>query len=327
MMNRRTFFCGLTLGTLSPPLVAGAQQAGRVYRLGLLSPAAPPSASDRVATVVLVPEALRDLGYVEGRNLVVERRFADRKLDRLPALARDLVQHRVDVIVAVGAAAGAAKEVTKTIPIVMIGRDPVAEGYVESLARPGGNVTGVVISETGLADKRLELLREAVPQATRVAVLATPEPTVKTQVQEAKKAAAALGITLVVVELSADDYDRVFSRMVAEHAAGLVVLSSPILHRDRKTIIALASKHRLPAIYQWREHAEDGGLMAYGSNLTALYRRIAAYVDRLFKGAKPAELPLEQPIRYEFVINMKTARVLGLTIPQSLLIRADQVIE
>jgi len=231
------------------------------------------------------------------------------------------------VIVAVGGTVGAAAAATKTIPIVLMGADPVGSGAVASLARPGGNITGVVIAESGLGDKRLQLLREAIPRAARIAVLATTEPPMKGQWQEAKRAADALRVALILVEVPDADYDRAFTRMVTERAVGVLVLASAVLHRDRKTIIALAAKHRLPAIYQWREHVEDGGLMSYGSNIFKLIRRIAVYVDRLFKGAKPADLPVEQPTGYELVINLKTAKALGLTIPQSLLLRADEVIQ
>jgi putative ABC transport system substrate-binding protein len=278
----------------------------------------------------LVPTALRDLGYVEGQNLVIERRFAEGNIDRLPGLARELVQLRVDVIVAVSAGAiQAAKDATTTTPIVMgFGSEPVRRGFVASLARPGGNITGVLLAaESEFAGKRLELIKEAVPQAARIAVLTTDEPASRTQVQEAERAVSSLGVKLVVVEQRAGDYERAFTKMAAAHARALFVLSSPILHQDRKRIVALAAKHRLPAIYPWREEVEDGGLMAYGSNLSGLARRVAAYVDRIFKGASPAELPVEQPTSFELVVNMRTAKALGLTIPHTVLVRADQIIE
>jgi len=268
------------------------------------------------------------MGYVEGQNLLVERRYADNQLDRLPGLARQLVELRMDVVLAVGNdAPRAVKDVSQTIPIVMIGRDPVNFGLVASLSRPGGNITGVVISETGLADKRLELLREAVPRATRIAVFASADIGIKGQVQEAERAASSFGITLLVVDVSNRDYEGAFAKAAADRANALFVPSSPILNVDRKRIIALAAKRRLPAIYQWREHAADGGLMAYGSNLSSLSRQVASYIDRIFKGANPAELPMEQPTAYELTINLKTAKALGLTIPPSLLLRANQVIE
>jgi putative tryptophan/tyrosine transport system substrate-binding protein len=326
-MDRRAFLAGAA-ALLAAPLAAGAQQVGKVYRLGILSPAARPAPSDRATASILVPAALRDMGYVEGQNLVVERGYADNQLDRLPGLARHLVELRMDVIFAVGNdAPGALRDVSKSIPIVMIGRDPVKFGYVASLARPGGNVTGVVISETGLADKRLELLREAVPRATRIALLASGDIGIKDQVQEAAKAASSFGLTLLVIDVSNRDYERAFARVSAERAHALLVLSSPILNLDRKQIMTLAAKHRLPAIYQWREHAAEGGLMAYGSNLTSLSKHVASYIDRIFKGGNPADIPMQQPTAYELTINLRTAKTLGLTIPPSLLLRADQVIE
>jgi putative tryptophan/tyrosine transport system substrate-binding protein len=318
----------LSLALLTAPVAGGAQPAVKVYRVGILVPGAP-APTDRATISFLVPSALRELGYVEGQNLLVERRYAGGKRDRLPGLARELVQLRVDVIVAVSnEAIQAAKDATKTIPIIMIGGSVEARGFVTSLAQPGGNVTGVAITETTLAAKRLELLKEAVPRATRIAILATVEEDYqRTQLREAEEAAATLSITLIVVEVRGADYVSAFDRMVSERAHALLVFSSPLLHRDRSRIIGLAAKHRLPAMYQWRDHAEEGGLMAYGSNLAGLSRRMAAYVDRILKGARPEELAVEQPTVYELVVNLKTAKALGLTIPQSVLLRADQVIQ
>jgi putative ABC transport system substrate-binding protein len=326
-VDRRAFVAG-TLALLAAPLAAEAQPAGRVYRVGILLEPAPPTPSDRATQSFLVPAALRELGYAEGQNLLVERRFAAGKWDRLSGLARELVQLRVDVIVAISnEATQAAKDATKTIPIVMLGGSVVERGFVESLAQPRGNITGVAISETTLAAKRLELLKAAVPHATRIAVLGSGAENQVTQLREAEEAAASLGVTLVVADVRDADYDRAFARMVSERAQALSVFASPLLHRDRRRIIELATKHRLPAIYQWREHAEEGGLMAYGSSLSGLARRLAAYVDRILKGARPADLPVEQPTVYELVINLKTAKALGLTIPPSVLARADEVIE
>jgi putative tryptophan/tyrosine transport system substrate-binding protein len=326
-VDRRGFLVTSLAGVLAAPLSIGAQQVGKVYRIGILIPGAP-APSDRATISLLVPVALRELGYVEGQNLLVERRYAGGKPDRLSGLARELVELRADVIVAVSnEAIQAAKNATKTIPIVMIGGSVVAQGFVASLAQPGGNVTGVAITETTLAAKRLELLKEAVPRATRLAILATAEEYQQPQLREAEEAAAALGVTLVVVAVRSADYASAFDRIVSERTQGLLVFSSPLLHRDRSRIIELAAKHRLPAIYQWREHAEEGGLMAFGSNLAGLSRRMAGYVDRILKGARPAELAVEQPTVYELVINLKTAKAVGLTIPPSLLARADQVIE
>jgi putative ABC transport system substrate-binding protein len=270
------------------------------------------------------------MGYVEGQNFVVEQRNADGSIDRLPRLARELVQLRPDVIVAVSAdAIEAARNATKTIPIVMgLTADPVGRGFIANLARPGGNITGVSYSAgPEIAGKRLELISEAVARTGRIAVLSTREQAAQDQVREAGQAAARLGAELTVVEVQHDDYDRAFASIASKRPDALFVLGSPILNRDRKLIIALAAKHRLPAIYEWREHVEEGGLMAYGGDAPALFRRVAAYVDRIFKGANPADLPVEQPTQFELVINLKTAKALGLTIPPSLLARADQVIE
>ena len=320
----------VTLGfsVLWTPL-AQAQPSTKAYRLGILSPATA-APGDAASGPNGVPSALRELGYLEGQNLVVERRFAEGKIARLPGLARELMQLRVDVIVAFGAAAvQATRGVKSPLPVVfMAGADSIAEGWVASLARPGGNITGVVIApETNLVDKRLQLLKEAVPRATRIAILATDEPTNRDQVREAHRVASSLRLTLVVTEVREADYERAFGTMVADQAQALLVLASPILNRDRKRIIDLAAKHRLPAVYQWRQYADEGGLMAYGSSITTLFSRVAVYVDRIFKGAKPSELPVEQPTIFELVINLRTAKTLGLTIPRSLLSRADQAIE
>jgi putative ABC transport system substrate-binding protein len=305
------------------PLTAEAQ-AGKMYRLGLLNPAAPPLRG----TVVI--EALRELGYIEGQNLKVERRYAEGRLERLPALADELVRLRVDVIVATSNdAIQAARKATTTIPIVMgFGADPVERGFVASFARPGGNITGVTIfAGTQLAGKRLELLKEAVPQAMRIAVLTSDLLVARAQVKEAEKAGTRLGVKLVVVDATDREYARAFATMKAERAGALFVVSSTVFNRDRMRIIELAAKHRLPAIYEWREHVEEGGLMAYGSSNRGLFRRVAAFVDRIFKGANPAELPVEQPTVFELTVNMRVARALGLTFPPSILVRADHVIE
>jgi putative ABC transport system substrate-binding protein len=319
----------LILSLLAVPLAAEAQPAGKVYRLGLLSPAAVPAPA--VAAIVnLVPMGLRELGYVEGENLVIERRFAEGQLDRLRGLAHELVQRRVDVIVAVSnLAIDAAKAATATIPIVMgFGDgDPVSRGYVASLAHPEGNITGVTLEAgTMLAGKRLELLKAALPQAGRIAVLTTSEPVSHMQVQEAQQAASALGVTLVVVEVQGTDYEGAFATMAAARAEALFVLASTTLNRDRMQIIERAARYRLPAMYDWREHVEVGGLMAYGSSVVALSRRVVAQVDKLLKGARPADLPVERPTQFALVINLKTAEALGLTLPPLFLYQADEVI-
>jgi putative ABC transport system substrate-binding protein len=327
-MDRRRFVAGLG-AVVAVPLAADGQQTGKLYRVGILSPGGVPDPS--VATTPnLVPRHLHDLGYVSGRNLVVERRFADGQMERLPALARDLLRLPVDVIVTAGGeATHAAREVTATVPIVMIaGSDPVARGWVKSLSRPAGNVTGVtVVAETVLAAKRLELIRKAVPGAARVAVLTVAGLGSRVQLQEAEKAAAGLRVRLVVVEVQGHDYDRAFATMISERSDALFVLMSPVLTRDRKDIIERAAKYRLPAIYEWREFVEVGGLMSYGGSILDLTHRVALYVDKILRGANPGDLPVEQPTKYELVINLKTAKALGLTIPPSLVVRADRVIE
>jgi len=322
-----TVTLGLTL--LAVPLAAEAQQAGRIFRLGMLAQAAPVP-SDQRTSAFLIPAALRELGYLEGQNLVIERRYAEGKTDRLPGLARDLVQLRVDVIVTVGPAAiRAAKDATTTIPIVFFGNfDPVAAGFVASLARPGGNATGVLIAPEGtLAGKKLELLKEMVPRATRIALLAPDDPNFGRQGKEVQKAASSLGVKLAVVEVRGGDYEGAFASMVANRPGALFVGAHSYFMRDRKRIIELAAKHRLPAIYEWPEQVDDGGLMSYGTRIAWVSQRAAAHVDRIFKGAKPADLPVEQPTKFELVINLKTAKALGLTIPPSLLGRADEIIQ
>jgi len=330
--KRLTFVVPLALILLAAPLDVEAQEhkAGKVYRLGVLTPGARPAPSLPVITNLL-PAILRELGYVEGQNLVIERRFAEGKLDRLPGLARELVQRQVDILAAVSPpAVRAAKDTTKTIPIVMqlTYSDPVELGFVASFARPGGNITGVVLAaEPTMAAKRLELIKEAVPRTARLAVLATGEASSRTQVQWVEKAASALGVKVIVVEVREADYDRAFGTIVAERADALFVIASVILSTERERIIQLAAKHRLPAIYDWREHVEAGGLMAYGGSASEFTRRAAVYVDRILRGANPADLPVERATTFELAINLKTAKTLGLTIPSSLLLRANHVIE
>jgi ABC-type uncharacterized transport system substrate-binding protein len=329
MMDRRRFLLTSLAGALAAPLAVEAQLAGRAYRLGVLRQTEPEPPNPR-STMVSLTTGLRELGYVEGQNLAIEHRFAGGRIERLPELARELVQLQMDVIVAVAPyAIRAARDATTTIPIVMYGGvDPIAAGIVASLARPGGNLTGVLIAPGfTLVGKKLELLQEVVPRAMRIGFLSPDNSGAQGQVPEAQKAAASLNLKLVVAEVQDGNYDRAFNTMVAERPSALFVANSPTFMRDRKRIIDLVAKHRLPAIYEWAEQVEDGGLMSYGSSSTWVSRRVAAYVGRIFKGAKPADLPIEQPTQFEFVINLKTAKALGLTIPPSLLARADQVIE
>jgi putative ABC transport system substrate-binding protein len=322
--KRNTLLAIFSLVTL--PLHSFAQSAGRIYRLGMLRATTP---APEVSTALL--DTLRERGYIEGRNLIIERRFASGQLDRLPGLARELVQLRVDAIMCLGPAATvrAGREATSTTPIIMFGNfDPVALGLVTNLARPEANVTGILISADGtLAGKRLEFLRELAPRAARIGMLAPDVPSFRLQLQETQKAAAALKLELEVVKVRGGDYSGAFATISSRRPDALVVGASTFFMRDRKAIIALAAKHRLPAVYEWPEQVRDGGLIAYGTSLDGLYARIGAYADQLFRGKKPADLPVERPTEFELVINLKTAKALGLKIPQSLLLRADRLIE
>jgi putative ABC transport system substrate-binding protein len=276
---------------------------------------------------------LRDLGYVEGRNLVIDYRDAEGKLERLPALAAELVALKVDVIVAGNTlAALAAKQATKAIPIVFATSvDPVTSGLVTSFARPGGNVTGLSNLFPELVGKCLEQLTQAVPGVSRAAVLWHPgafgERTDKDLLKEAEVAVRALGVRLQFVEVRGrEDFERAFLDITGARADGLTVLGSPMFLGERRRLVDLAAKNRLPAVYPQREFVDAGGLMAYGPSTADLFRRAATYVDKILKGAKPGDLPVEQPTKFELVINLKTAKALGLTIPPSLLSRADEVI-
>jgi putative ABC transport system substrate-binding protein len=329
VIDRRRFLGGLTAAALAASGPIPAQQPARVYRIGTLRPTAP--GGDETMTVGL-QRALRELGYIEGQNLFVEARFGENKLDRLSGLARELVDKKVDVIVAVSMPAiRAAKDATKSIPIIFFGNfDPVKLGFVSSLARPGGNITGIVIAPDGtLTAKKVELLAQAVPGTRRMAMLLPEDPnTGREQVPEARRAAAALGIDLFTAEVRNGDYRAAFDKIAEVRPQSLLVTSTTYFMRDRRQIIDLAARHKLPAIYEWPDQVDDGGLMAYGpTSLRAIYARIAVYVDRVLKGAKPADLPVEQPAKLEFVINLKTAKAIGLSIPQPLLLRADRLIE
>ena len=320
----------LCLTTLAAPLAAEAQPAAKVPRIGYLAGSLATSPHLREA----FRQGLRDLGYVEGRNVVIEYRDAEGKYDRLPALAADLVALKVDVIVVTSTpAALAAKQATRTIAIVLaFVADPIGSGLVTSLARPGGNVTGLSFMAPELVGKRLELLKQAVPGASRIAVLWHPgdlgEGTEKEMLKEADVAARALGVRLQVVEVRGpEDFDRAFSDMTRARADAVTVQSTNIFFIERRRLVDLAAKNRLPAMYLVREFVDAGGLMSYAPNVADLFRRAATYVDKILKGVKPADLPVEQPTKFELVINMKTAKALGLTIPPLLLLRADQVIQ
>lgn len=307
------------------PALVRAQATSRRVTLGVLR-ATPPGARD--ATTRL-RNAMRRRGYEEGRNLVLETRYAEGRLERLPALARELVAKRLDAMVVVGSAAAiAARDASSTMPTVFFGNfDPLKLGLVQGLARPGGNLTGVLIAAQGtLAAKRLELLREAVPTAKRIGVLAPEDPNFAAQRDEVSRAAERMGVELVVVEVKGGDYPRAFAALAAARVQAVFVGAHTFFARDADTIIALAAKHRLPASYEWPEHADAGGFMGYGADLDELYDRVALLVDRILGGAKPGELPVEQPTKVELVLNLKTAEALGLVVPASLRQRADRVV-
>jgi ABC-type uncharacterized transport system substrate-binding protein len=310
--------------------MATAQQVKKVPRIGYLVGGDPASESTRAEAIRL---ALRELGYVEGQNIAIEYRYTEGKVDRYPELAAELVRLKVDIILVGGTRLiQAAKNATKTIPIVMVGlgADPVEAGLVESLARPGGNVTGLTNLSRELGGKRLELLKEAVPKLARVAVLY--EPASRPSVLEVKEvlpvAARALGLTVRSWEVrAANGFEKVFDTLNKQRPDGLYVTTGGLMSYNRKRIVGFALKSRLPSVYQSREYVDAGGLMSYSADLADSNRRVAYYVDRILKGAKPADLPVEQPTKFELAINLKTAKQIGVTIPQSLLYRADKVIK
>jgi putative ABC transport system substrate-binding protein len=275
--------------------------------------------------------ALRELGYVEGQNLKIGTWYAEGQIDRLPALAQQALQDNPDILYAVGSSAlRAVRSRSASVPIVVMGTgDPVAQGWAASLARPGGLTTGMLITADGgtLAGKKLELLRQTLPRATRFALLAPDDPAFSAQAKEAGLAAAGLNVTLQVVTVRQRDFLGAFATLAAEGVQALMIGAHALMTSDRLPIIEYAIKARMPTIWEWAVQVEDGGLMAYGPDQQGLYRRIASYLDRIFKGAEPGELPIEQPAKFELVINQKTARAIGLTLPQALLLRADRVIE
>ena len=312
--------------TTAPPIAA--QQPTKVPRIGFLGAS---SASVLAARIEAFRQGLRDLGYVEGKNIVIEWRSAEGKLDGLPALAAELVRLKVDVIVTTGPApTRPAKEATSTIPIVMaFDNDPVGNGFVASLARPGGNITGLSTLAPEISGKQLELLKEIVPRLSRVAVLgSSTTPGNAQSLKETELAAGAFGVKLQYLDVrDPKDIDTAFRATGKGRADAILVLTSPVFNPYRTEIADLAVKNRLPAIYSTPEFVEDGGLMTYGVSLTDLYRRAATYVDKILKGAKPVDLPVEQPTKFEFIINLKAAKQIGLTIPPNVLVRADKVIK
>ncbi len=308
--------------------LAEAQQPANIPRIGYVS-ASPLSAQS--ARIEAFRQGLRELGYVEGKNIVIEWRYAEGKLDRVPALAAELVHLKVDIIVTAGpSATRAAKEATSTIPTVMTqDGDPVANGFVASLARPGGNITGLSTLAPEISGKQLELLKEIVPRLSRVVVLGTStQPGNAQALRETELAAGAFKVKLQFLDvLSAKDIETAFQAASKGRADGVLALAAPMLVSQRTQVIELAVKSRLPAIYYQSEFVEEGGLISYGVSISDLARRAATYVDKILKGAKPADLPVEQPIKFEFIINLKAAKQIGLTIPPNVLARADKVIK
>ena len=330
-MNTKIIWLGLGVLLLARCSLAEAQQSQKIYKIGRLSAG---SLADPIskATYDVFQEGLRDLGWVEGRNIVLENRWVGDKAESALNLAAELVRLNVDVIVAVGSPMiQAAKQATAAIPIVMsgTGADPEAAGFVAGLRRPGGNITGLSMLSTELSGKRLELLKEMASGLGRVAVLRNPKfPAVAIQSKETEMAAKFLGLQLRAWEIRGpQEIESAFSSMSKAGTSGLIVFSDPvILERNRGSIIALALKYRIPTVYPWRNYVEEGGLASYSASLLDMHRRAATYVDKILKGAKPAELPVEQPKKFEFIINLKAAKHIGLTIPPNVLARADKVI-
>ena len=329
-MDRRRFLLTSLAGAVAGPLAAGAQQAGKVPRIGFLSLTSP---SDRPPLLDAFRQRLRELGWVEGQNIVIDYRYAEGRVDRLPDLAAELVRLKVDLIIASAGTqvATAAKNATETIPIVMIAvRDPVGTGLIASLARPGGNVTGVSgYAGLEIVAKQLELLKETVPKIRRVAILSNPANAYhQLAIREVNVAARSLGVQLQLLEARGpNEFDGAFAAMAKERVGALLVLSDAMLNSHRTRLADLAARGRLPAAYAVRESVEAGGLMSYGPSFLDQYRRAATFVDKILKGAKPADLPVEQPTKFELVINLKAAKALGLEVPPLLIAQADELIE
>jgi len=327
-MKRRIFAVALCTVLFALCISAHAQQPTKIPRIGLLFTATPSAAAARIEAF---RQGLRELGYVEGKNILIEQRYAEGQLNHMNELAAELVRLKVDVIVTIGpAATRPAKEATHAIPIVMgVDDDPVGNGFVASLARPGGNITGLASLAPEIGGKQLELLKEIVPRLSRVAVLGTStQPGNAQSLREAEVAAQALAVKLQYLDvLSPKDIEPVFRTASNGRAEAVLVLRASIFFSHRKQIVDLAAKRQLPAMYYTTEYVEEGGLMTYGVSITDLFRRAATYVDKILKGAKPAELPIEQPTKFELVVNLKTAKRIGLTIPPNVLARADKVIK
>jgi putative ABC transport system substrate-binding protein len=328
-MRKKIFLFFLTTLVLAAVHLAEAQQPKKIPRIGVLLGWSPKSAA-AVSFVESFRQGLRELGYLDNQNIAIEYRYADGVNERLPGLAAELVHLKVDVIVTSGPGVAAAKNATKTVPIVMTNiSDPVRIGLIASLARPGGNITGLASLPPGLEGKRLELLKETFPRLSRVAILRDPaSATNALSLEEATAAAGILGLTIQSQEIrSPDDLEPAFSAIHAQRTGAVVILRNPLSNTYRAQILKLAVKTRLPAMYSDREFTDAGGLMSYGPNRLEQYRRAATYVDKILKGAKPVDLPVEQPIKFELIINLKTAKQIGLTIPPNVLARADKVIK
>ena len=327
-MKRRAFLFALGAGALATPISSFAQQSSRIWRIGYLSPRV---RMDSLPYERAFLQGMSELGYVEGKNVVVEWRFADGAYERLPYLAAELLRLNVDVIVAPSSSAiRAAQQATKTTPIVFISTgDPVGSGFVASLAQPGGNITGLSNTNLDVSAKLLELLVTMVPKLSRVAVLGNPGSSTHSAILKNVRAAALTRVGVRVLSVEArtrEEIERGFARMTQEHADSVIVAADAFLNQQAQYIAPLALKRRLPSISQPRIYVEAGGLMSYGQNTAESYRHAATYVDKILKGAKPADLPVEQPTKFELVVNLKTAKALGLTIPESIRIRADEVI-
>jgi putative ABC transport system substrate-binding protein len=326
-MKRRAFLSVMAGGLLAAPLAAEAQRAGKVYRIGFLwdTPAVWPHALEAFR------QGLRDLGWVEGQNIVIEYRWTEGRFDRLPSLVEELVRLKVDLIVApTSIYTGAAKRATSTIPIVFASHaDPIGSGHVTSLAHPGTNATGLTIVMSETMAKSLELLKATVPRLTRVAVIWDPAtPSHRPGLKAVEDMGRALGLRIQPVALrSATEFDSAFSAIIQERAGAVLILSTPLFMGGAKRLAELALSHKLPTMFGPREHVEAGGLLSYSPDRADLYRRAAIYVDKILKGANPADLPVQQATKFELVINLKTAKALGLTIPPSMLVRADEVIQ
>ncbi len=328
-MDRRTFIGAVAGALLAAPLATAAQQAGKVPRIGYLSLN---SAEASPKFLAAFRQGLRERGWIEGQNILIEYRFAGGKVDQLPTLVAELIRLKLDIIVTTSSATTrAAKDATKTIPIVMaVSANAVGEGFVTSLAHPSGNITGMTfLVGPEIAGKHLELLKEVAPAASRVAVLTNPtNASHPALTRELQVAARALGVQLQFLEArSPEQFDAAFAAMTRERAAALLVLTDAMFIGQRRRIVDLAAASRLPAMYHQREFVDAGGLISYGASVSDLLRRAATHVDKILKGAKPADLPVEQPTKFEFIINLKTAKALGLTIPQSVLVRADEIIQ